>query len=792
MAHVSAVFSQRAFRLRNDDGSQTTATWKAAENATAVIQSGARLRVRLLVQETAGGDFGSNVLTIQANINGAGWFTVGASTADVYRIQSNHVAHGTNTTRQLATGVGSFIVGKFVGIGTEQSVSITANNHTEFEWSMFVEGSVANGSTIQFRALYNGAVLNQYEQIAEVTVDDPPEPITDAPTLAQDGPAGPWSAPLAWTAAAGATGYQVRDEDTDLIVATFGDVLSGNVTGLNPDTVYPLQVRGVNSVYEGPWSNVVMVTTDEPADLPTIVQTATSNDQSSLVAQVATVQFSAEPITDQPTVIEVDTSIVRQTIVGFGAAMTEASGVVLDDMTPAARDQLMAEFFGPAGARLSFLRLPLGASDYGLGDYTYADVQGPAGDPLANFSIDREDLYVVPRLQQALALNPQLKFMASPWSAPAWMRENNTLKGDTGGPLLDVWMPTYAEYFVRYVQAMAARGITIDYVTPQNEPGFAPSYIGMTMTAEQQIEFVRDHLRPAFDAAGVPTQIIGYDHNWDTTEYPMTLLDDAGTKAALGGIAWHGYLGEPSGQSVVRDAHPDVDQFFTEITEFGDANFSEDLRWNTRTITIGSLAHWAKTAATWNLVLDTDNGPINGGATDLRGLAQVDRADSTYEFQPAYYSLAQASRFIIPGSWRVARMSSNPFNIIHTEAYRTPDGDVVLHVLNDGGTPQLCTVKWDGFEAEVELVTGVNTLVWDSGVPPADAAGTAAWSEEDDGWQASGEHGGPQAAGTVAWQELPDSWTAAAVVVQPPPVPTGIGVTVDGTTLIYDGYEVTA
>jgi len=656
---------------------------------------------------------------------------------------------------------------------------------------------------------------------------------------------------MVWTTVTEAATYELQ---RDTITVQNTSATSFSDTGLDPNTLYTYRVRAVNTGGTGEWSTLqVQTEAPPPSDTPTIYPTVTSNDQSKLLNSETPITFSSTPITDQPTVIEVDTSVLRQRIVGFGAAMTEAAGVVLDDLAPAVRDQLMQELFGPSGARLSFLRLPLGASDYGLGDYTYADVQGPSGDPLANFSIAREDLYVVPRLQQALAINPQIKFMASPWSAPAWMRQNNTLKGDTGGPLLDIWMPTYAEYFVRYVQEMAARGITIDYVTPQNEPGFAPSYIGMTMTVAQQIEFVRDHLRPAFNAAGVPTQIIGYDHNWDTTAYPLALLNDPGTKEALGGIAWHGYLGEPSGQSVVRDAHPDVDQFFTEITEFGTANFSEDLRWNTRTITIGSLSHWARTAATWNLVLDTNFGPINGGASDLRGLAQVDRVADTYEFQPAYYSLAQASRFIIQGSVRVGRFSSNPWNIIHTEAYLTPESDIVLHVLNDGGTPQLCTVKWNGFEAEVELATGVNTLVWPSGLEFPEpytsgsnlATGTgpvidlqnvqantfsvqfdfeAEFEEVNPYTFGSNIVSGVVLAGSVEVIQV-DTFSAefsfGAAQLEPivsgieslaadqlsllytfgepelympeigaPPVPTGIQVTVDGTSLIFTGYMV--
>lgn len=467
----------------------------------------------------------------------------------------------------------------------------------------------------------------------------------------------------------------------------------------------------------------------------TVRSIVTTNDQAKLVATAAEFDLAGD-VADHPTVISVDDATTYQSIVGFGAAMTEASAKLITDLPAATRDTLMREFFHPTdGLGLSMIRTSIGATDFGLGDYTYADTKGPAGDELANFSVDREDTYVVPRIKQALALNPNIKLMATPWSPPAWMRTGNTLKGDTGGTLDPVWYGTYAQYFVKYIQAMASRGLTIDYLSVQNEPDFAPTYIGMKMSSAQQITFIKDHLAPAFANASITTKILGWDHNWDQdtvtagnqTTFVDAILADAGTKSALGGIAWHGYAGDPSVQTTVRNAHPTIDHFFTEITEHSAPNFSDDLRWNTRTITIGALANWSRSALMWNFALDQNGGPTNGGSSTVRGLVTINTVDSTYAKQPAYYSLAQASRFIRPGVARVARTSSNPHGIIHTEGYKDANGAITLHVLNDGASDQPLTLKWGGFEANTTLAMGVTTYRWNSAplAAPTNPAATA-------------------------------------------------------------------
>lgn len=453
---------------------------------------------------------------------------------------------------------------------------------------------------------------------------------------------------------------------------------------------------------------------------PAVKVLVTSNDQTKLLTQDPTLTWTSG-VTDNPTIIQVDEATTFQTMTGFGAAMTESAAKVISDLPANTRDTLMADLFDPTnGAGFSFVRVPMGASDFALSDYTYADTQGPVGDLLANFSVARDDTYVVPRLQQALALNPAITIIATPWSPPAWMRSGGTLKGTTGGTLQSSYFATYADYFVRFVQAYAARGIPVHYVSVQNEPAFAPSYIGMTMSAADQITFIRDYLAPAFTTAGLSTQILAWDHNWDDDSgtagnqltYPQTVLGDSGAYNAVAGTAWHGYVGTVAAMTSFHNLYPSKDMFFTEITEFGTASFSSDMRWNARNITIGSPLNWSKSAATWNLALDQNFGPTNGGATNLRGVVQVDTVAGTYAKQPAFYSLAQASKYITPGSVRIDRYSSNPYSIIHTTAYKRPDGGIVIHALNDGATPQPLTLKWGTRELNTTLATGITTYLW--------------------------------------------------------------------------------
>ncbi|GAA4034971.1 hypothetical protein GCM10022409_19380 [Hymenobacter glaciei] len=261
--------------------------------------------------------------------------------------------------------------------------------------------------------------------------------------------------------------------------------------------------------------------------------------------------------------ITLDTARTYQTMDGFGYALTGGSATVINRMSASSRADLLRELFATDSTWLgvSYLRLSIGASDLSDHVFTYDDVPGDVS--LAQFSLapDRTDL--IPVLKQILAINPNIKIMGSPWTAPSWMKSNNSSKG---GTLLPQYYDAYARYFVKYIQQMAAEGITIDAVTLQNEPLYGGNEPSMLMDAAQQTNFIKNNVGPAFAAAGIRTKIIAYDHNPDRTDFPLAVLGDATARAYAEGSAFHNY-GGPLADALtqVHNAYPSKGVYFTEF-----------------------------------------------------------------------------------------------------------------------------------------------------------------------------------------------------------------------------------
>jgi len=400
-----------------------------------------------------------------------------------------------------------------------------------------------------------------------------------------------------------------------------------------------------------------------------------------------------------PLQIQGDEGTTYQQMDGFGAAFTDsATWVISDTLSTDQRDMLMSKLFSPSiGIGISYVRLPMGASDFVTSThYTYDDVPpGQTDSDLASFSIAHDQPYIIPILRQAQSINPQLKFMASPWSAPAWMKSPETLYG---GSLQPGNYPVYADYFVRFIQEYQAEGISIHAVTVQNEPHHTDgSYPTMWMEWFDQADFVKDYLGPAFDGAGITsTKILVWDHNWDEPDYPLNVLNDAEARAYIAGSAWHCYAGTSDAQAIVHDAHPDKDVYFTECTggEW-DTDFASVLVWNFQNLFIGAIRNWAKTVLLWNLALDENHGPHIGGCGNCRGVVTIHQ-DGTVEYNVEYYIIGHLSKFVAPGAHRIA--SSMYDGQIETVAFLNPDDSKVLVVLNSSTGPDPITfdVQWRG------------------------------------------------------------------------------------------------
>ena len=407
--------------------------------------------------------------------------------------------------------------------------------------------------------------------------------------------------------------------------------------------------------------------------------------------------------------IEVDTTQTYQTIDGFGYTLTGGSAMLINSLPVATRDALLEELFKPDNTHIgvSYLRISIGASDLSDSPFTYDDM--PAGQTDVNlnqFSIDRERADLIPVLKKIISIAPTVKILGSPWTAPTWMKTNG---GFVGGNLKPEYYSVYSNYLVKYIKAMQAEGITIDAITPQNEPLHGGNNPSMVMQAADQAIFIRDHLGPAFRNANLNTKIIVYDHNADRPDYPITILNDAQAKSFVDGSAFHLYGGSISALSTVHNAHPDKNIYFTEQWVGGPGSFSGDLKWHVENLIIGAPRNWSRNVLEWNLAADPNYRPYtNGGCSTCLGALTINGYNVTRNV--SYYIIAHASKFVRPGSVRIAsNMATNLPNV----AFKNPDGKKVLIVVNTSNSSETFNIKFNGKTTTASLNGGaVGTFVW--------------------------------------------------------------------------------
>lgn len=452
-----------------------------------------------------------------------------------------------------------------------------------------------------------------------------------------------------------------------------------------------------------------------PPNGPVVQPVVTTGDRSQLLRAGSTVRFGSGGSNAQ-FVISVDPTIRYQQIDGVGASLTDSSAwVIWNKLDSVQQEALMQQLFSPsAGIGISFLRQPMGASDFSAsGNYSYDDMPpGQTDVNLANFSVAHDDAYIVPLLRQALAANPSVKVVSLPWSPPAWMKANGDMNG---GGVDAAYFSSLAQYFVKYVQAYQQRGIPIYAVSAQNEPLYSTSnYPTANLTADEESTFIGSHLGPALSNAGLSNvAIFGYEHNWDNPGYAEAVLGSvAGTYVA--GTSFHCYAGDVSAQSQVHTAYPGKGIWFTECSGVVGSNFAGDLVWNSRNLLIGATRNWARAISLWNIVLDQNSGPTNGGCQSCRGVVTVDDSTSPATVSPnvEYYVLGHVGKFVVPGAYRI---SSNTFGAgsIEDVCFQNPDGSIALVVLNGAGSSTTFTVRWKGQSFNYTLpAQSVATFTW--------------------------------------------------------------------------------
>lgn len=442
----------------------------------------------------------------------------------------------------------------------------------------------------------------------------------------------------------------------------------------------------------------------------------TTPDRTQLLAEQPPVTFAEARSTDP--VITVDPGTSYQSVDGFGAAITDSSASVLSDLAPAARRAALRSLFDRrAGIGVSFLRQPIGSSDFTAEaeHYTLDDVAPGATDfGLKHFSIEHDRAEILPLLRRAKALNPALTVMATPWSPPAWMKTGDSL---IGGRLKDDprIYDAYARYLVKFVRAYAAEGVPVDYLSVQNEPQnrTPKGYPGTDLPVRQEIRVI-EALGPKLRAAGLRTKILAYDHNWSThpddvaatppgespeTDYPYEVLDSPAAKW-VAGTAYHCYSGDPSAQSALHDAYPRKGIWFTECSGSHGASdppeqvFRGTLTWHARNIVIGTTRNWAKSVVNWNIALDSSGGPHLGGCDTCTALLTT-HPDGSVTRDAEYYTIGHLARFVRPGAVRIASTSFGTTGWngqIMDVAFRNPDGSTALVVHNENDDPRSFSV----------------------------------------------------------------------------------------------------
>lgn len=446
---------------------------------------------------------------------------------------------------------------------------------------------------------------------------------------------------------------------------------------------------------------------EQPEFLSDVALWLTLADQTVLMTKQQTeLNFGTE--SNNYVTIEVDSAITYQTIDGFGFTLTGGSARLINQLDSDTKDDLLTELFSidSNAIGISYLRISMGASDLSDEVFTYNEMPANQIDmELKYFSIEKEQTHLIPILKKILSINPNIKIMGSPWTAPTWMKTNTSFMG---GSLKPEYYDVYSNYFVKYIEAMANEGIVIDAVTIQNEPLHAGNNPSMYMEAIDQALFIKNHLGPLFESNGIKTKIIVYDHNADRPDYPITILNDPEAAKYIDGSAFHLYGGNISALTQVHNAYPDKNLYFTEQWVGGPSIFGSDLSWHMENLIIGATRNWSTVVLEWNLASDPSYFPhTEGGCINCLGAITVGNRVSR---NVAYYIIAHASKFVRPGA---VRISSSLNDNLKNVAFKTADGQKVLIVLNTSDDTESFNIKYNSKWVTTSQKSGsVGTYVW--------------------------------------------------------------------------------
>ena len=473
-------------------------------------------------------------------------------------------------------------------------------------------------------------------------------------------------------------------------------------------------VAGLNGIYTGIHSLDVRTEGNIDYNYPDggVKLFSSTADKRLLLKEVATSDVST--LKDGAATLTIDASTRYQKMEGFGPAITGSSAYNLLKMSDKDRDRILRAAFHPTeGLGYNYIRVSIGCSDFSLGEYTWCDQEG-----LEFFGVHDDDRnYLFPVLREILAINPDVKIIAAPWTAPRWMklnRYNNDLHYEwVGGRLNPDYYDEYADYLVMWVEEMELNGFEIESITPQNEPLHDGNSASTYMSWEQQRNFIKDHLGPKFEAAGLDTKIWIYDHNFDVTDFVKNIYRDDEASKYVEGSAWHAYGGSSSALASVHSADPSKSIYFTEQS-IGTwcPNFGDNLLWHIREVCLGTINNYCRAVVLWNFMLDAQRGPNRpGGCTTCYGFVDCDASYSynTLTYRSHWYAIGHMSKVVKRDAVRLKSSASG----IAASAFENPDGTLSAVVLNDSDSDKQVVVRSPKgdflFDAPAR---SVHSLIW--------------------------------------------------------------------------------
>lgn len=413
-----------------------------------------------------------------------------------------------------------------------------------------------------------------------------------------------------------------------------------------------------------------------------------------------------------------------QEITGFGGSFTEASAYLLNELSVENRNKILEAYFGESGARYSLTRTHINSSDFSLGNYSYAP---EADKTLADFSIDEDRDDIIPMIKDAMEISKDgFKIIASPWTAPPWMKDNNDWKG---GRLLPEYYDTWALYFSKYLTAYQQEGIDIWGITIENEPlGNDSNWDSMHFTPEEMNTFLVNHLGPKLQEDEQDVVVLGYDQNrgHEMYEWVDAMYNDEEVASYYDGIAVHWYAStfKVFGEALqyAHEAAPEKYLIQTEATVDAEVPKWKDDQWYwSKEATdwgwdwapddqkhlhpkyvpvyryardmIGTLNNWVDGWIDWNMVLNRQGGPNWAENWCVAPVIVDPDADEVY-FTPLYYTMSHFSRYIRPGAKRIG-FDYHDETIMVTAA-ENPDGSIAVVIFNPGENRKGIELNLDG------------------------------------------------------------------------------------------------